>query len=149
MISIKDGDLLTNPRLHGNLYLKTLLLGESTSDLSASRTNRPLKFGYNFASGTTNRERQSVVNTREESRHILAIWSKVLAAKPEMVSELSGMLNTAEPRHFRGRQRAMVRGQKCRECAGRGWYHGGGGVHATRDEEAQKDGRGVSIPAVA
>jgi hypothetical protein len=97
MISTEDGDLLMDPRLRGNLYLKGLLLGESTSDLSASHTNRPLKFGYNFASGTTNRERQSVADTREESRHILAIWSKVLAVKPEMVSELSDMLNTAEP----------------------------------------------------
>jgi hypothetical protein len=95
IISTKDGDLLTDPRLHGSLYLKGLLLSESTPQLSASITNRPLKFGYNFASGTTNRERQSIASAREESTHILAIWSQVLTAKPELVSELSGMLNTA------------------------------------------------------
>lgn len=95
IISTEEGDLLMDPRLHGSLYLKGFLLSESTPQLSASITNRPLKFGYNFASGTTNRERQSITDAREESTRILAIWSQVLAAKPEMVSELSGMLNTA------------------------------------------------------
>jgi hypothetical protein len=95
IISTKDGDLLTDPRLHGSLYLKGFLLSESTPRLSASITNRPLKFGYNFVSGTTNRKRQSIASAREESTHIPAIWSQVLATKPEMVSELSGMFNTA------------------------------------------------------
>ena len=43
----------------------------------ASISSQPLKFGYNFASGRTNRERQSVANAKEESRAILAICSRM------------------------------------------------------------------------
>ncbi|KAG7289904.1 hypothetical protein NEMBOFW57_006281 [Staphylotrichum longicolle] len=99
IISTASGDLLVSTQLCGLIYLKGLLLCESTPFRSASITNEPLKFGYNFASGTTNRERQSVANAGEESKAILAIWSKVLVEKPDMASELSAMLNTTEPRH--------------------------------------------------
>ena len=96
MISTEHGDLLTDTQLRGNIYLKGLLLNESTDIRSASITNRPLKFGYNFLLGRTNRERQSVGSAAEESYRILAIWSKVLAKKPEKVQELSDMLNDNE-----------------------------------------------------
>jgi hypothetical protein len=90
---------LTNPALCGTIYLKGLLLAESTDSQSASISSQPLKFGYNFASGKTNRERQSVANAREESRAILLIWKRVLATKPEMAQELSAMLSTADPQY--------------------------------------------------
>lgn len=93
IVSTERGDLLTDPRLRGNIYLKGLLLGESTPTRSASITDRPLKFGYNFAHGRTNRERQSVAGADEEAEAMLAIWGRVLAAKPDMAAELSEMLN--------------------------------------------------------
>jgi hypothetical protein len=99
IISTEDGDLLTTSQLCGNIYLKGLLLNESTPSRSASITNRPLKFGYNFAFGRTNRGRQSVAGANEESKAILAIWSSVLVAVPEMVQELSDMLDTTEPEY--------------------------------------------------
>jgi hypothetical protein len=99
VISTEDGDLLTDSQLCGHIYLKWLLLCASTPEQSASITNHPLRFGYNFASGRTNRERQSVSGADEEARAIFAIWSKVLAVKPEMVTELSAMLNTADPQY--------------------------------------------------
>ncbi len=99
IISTENGDLLTAPQLCGHLYLKGLLLCASTPTRSASITDGPLKFGYNFASGSTNRERQSVSGADEEATAILAIWSSALDAKPEMVAELSAMLNTTEPRY--------------------------------------------------
>jgi len=97
IISTAHGDLLTDPGLRGNIYLKGLLLGESTPARSASITNRPLRFGYNFANGRTNRERQSVYGASEESAAILAIWDGVLTAKPDMAAELSEMLNDPAP----------------------------------------------------
>jgi hypothetical protein len=98
-ISTEHGRLLTDPDLRGNIYLKGLLLAESTPSRSASITDKPLKFGYDFASGRTNRERQSVASAKQEARAILAIWSQVLAEKPEMVQELSDMLNTDDPKY--------------------------------------------------
>jgi len=97
IISTDDGDLLTDPGLCGHIYLKGLLLCESVPTQSASITDQPLRFGYNFAFGHTNRERQSVASADEEARAILAIWSKALEAKPDLVSELSAVLNTTEP----------------------------------------------------
>jgi hypothetical protein len=99
IVSTDAGDLLTSPTLRGKIYLKGLLLAESTPSKSASISGQPLKFGYNFASGKTNRERQSVAGTDEESRAILAIWDRVLAIKPEMAQELSAMLGTADPQY--------------------------------------------------
>lgn len=97
IVSTEYGDLLTDPRLRGNIYLKGLLLAESTSTQSASITDHPLMFGYNFAHGRTNRERQSVAGAGEEAEAILAIWGSVLAAKPDMAAELSEMLNDPSP----------------------------------------------------
>ena len=99
IISTKEGDLLMSPQLRGNLYLKGLLLDESSASRSASITNQTLNFGYNFAHGRTNRERQSVSSAEEESKAILAIWGRAIAAKPEIVEKLSGMLNTTEPEY--------------------------------------------------
>lgn len=99
IISTDAGDLLTDPDLCGRIYLKGLLLSESLPRRSASITSLPLRFGYNFARGYTNRERQSVESAEEEARGILNIWSKALNAKPEVVSELNALLNTTEPNY--------------------------------------------------
>lgn len=93
VVMTAHGDLLTDPSLRGKIYLKGLLLGESTPDRPASLTNLPLQFGYNFAFGVTNREREFLSTASEEAAAILKIWSGALTAKPEVVKELSDMLN--------------------------------------------------------
>ncbi|KJR86018.1 uncharacterized protein SPSK_08727 [Sporothrix schenckii 1099-18] len=96
------GDLLLAPHLRGKLYLKGLLLKESKTGQSASMTGRPLRFGYNFAIGRTNRERMSVGSAGEEGRAMLAIWNAVLQEYPSLATSaenLSDMLNTVEPEY--------------------------------------------------
>lgn len=93
IISTHHGDLLTQPALRGSIYLKGLLLLDSTAKASASTTNRPLRFGYNFAQGQTNRERQVVTGPNKEAKSIFAIWAAVLRTRPELAKELSDMLN--------------------------------------------------------
>lgn len=93
------GDMLIAPQLRGQLYLKGLLLQESTAWRSASMTGRPLRFGYNFSSGKTNRERMSVASAEEEAQAIFGIWDAVLDGRPDMVTQLSDMLNTTEPQY--------------------------------------------------
>ncbi|KAF7562022.1 hypothetical protein G7046_g2127 [Stylonectria norvegica] len=88
------GDLITDPQLRGNIYPKGLLLKESTPENSASITGKPLKFGYNFQQGITNRERQSVANAWQESEAYSAIWNEVLIVRPGHISLLSEMLNS-------------------------------------------------------
>ncbi|KAI9147985.1 hypothetical protein HJFPF1_11806 [Paramyrothecium foliicola] len=93
IISTSLGDLLIDPELRGSIFLKGLLLSTSRNK-SASCTGQPLKFGYNFSTGRTNRERLSMANSFEEAKGILAIWNKALVSNPELVKELSDMLNT-------------------------------------------------------
>jgi hypothetical protein len=99
IISTMMGDLLLDPSFRGNIYLKGLLLLESTAMRSASITNLPLMYGYNFASGSTNRERQSVASAAEEAKAIHVIWGKALVAKPLLISNLFTMLNTSDPQY--------------------------------------------------
>lgn len=113
------GDLLTDPRLRGRIYLKGLLLHESTDRRSASITNRPLRFGYNFAHGKTNRERQSVADAVEEGMAILLIWKMVVANRPEMLSELSDMLNATDPEYADVAWVVWGRGRVDKETASR------------------------------
>lgn len=97
------GDLLLAPQFRGQVYLKGLLLKESTSWQSASITGRPLRYGYNLSTGITNRERTSVASADEEGRAILAIWDSVLQEHPdswpEMAALFSDMLNTEDPEY--------------------------------------------------
>ncbi|RYP33945.1 hypothetical protein DL766_003217 [Monosporascus sp. MC13-8B] len=84
----------------GNIYLKGLLLQESRVSKSASITGKKLKYGYNFAKGATNRERQSMAGTNQESGAILSIWNEALknpAASESLVDRLHLMLNGRYP----------------------------------------------------
>ncbi|KAI0383054.1 hypothetical protein F5Y04DRAFT_279296 [Hypomontagnella monticulosa] len=98
-IRTKDGDLLIDSDFSGNIYLKGLLLKESSPDRSASRTGKKLKYGYNFANGITNRERESVASADDESRAILAIWNQVLLSNKHLVGKFHGLLNSEEPEY--------------------------------------------------
>jgi hypothetical protein len=132
IVSTVDGDLLLDPDLRGCLYLKGLLLAESTKRTSASRTSVPLKFGYNFSSGATNRERSLMANANEESERISAIWGRALQLRPELVSELSDMLNS-EGKIFADVYHAKrflsydtvqcLKKHLCRDSSRRLWYY--------------------------
>ncbi|KAK5994360.1 hypothetical protein PT974_04834 [Cladobotryum mycophilum] len=97
IISSARGDLITDPSLRGNLYLKGLLLSKSTRKVSASLTGKNLRFGYNFYQGQTNRERQSFTKTEEEGYAIINIWDAVISFRPEYVAHLSDMLLLSKP----------------------------------------------------
>lgn len=96
-IRTNEGDLITDERFSGRIYLKGLLLKESKPSKSASLTGLKLKYGYNFATGQTNRDRQSIATANEESRAILSIWGNVLDMRPtptELIEEFHNMLNS-------------------------------------------------------
>lgn len=104
VISVAGGDFIISKTLRGDIYLKGLLLKASKSNAatgqeSASITGKTLRFGYNFAHGNTNRDRQSLAGANDEARAIFAIWRDVLRQKPELVSELHKMLNTRDPEY--------------------------------------------------
>ncbi|KAI1857623.1 uncharacterized protein JN550_013135 [Neoarthrinium moseri] len=101
-ITVSEGDLITDSAFRGNIYLKGLLLktskkGDLRDEDSASITGKPLKFGYNFANGAMNRDRQSLATAGEEGVAIRSIWNQVLFLKPDIAKELHDMLNSKFP----------------------------------------------------
>jgi hypothetical protein len=106
VISTASGKLLTSEDLGGNLYLKGLLLRESTMFRSASVTGHPLGFGYDFAQGKTNRERESLGNAHQESFYICDILVAALSVRPDLVGRVCDLLNSAEPRYVEGEIKA-------------------------------------------
>ncbi|RYO82243.1 hypothetical protein DL762_006724 [Monosporascus cannonballus] len=100
IVPTEEGDLIVDQHFRGNIYLKGLLLQESRVSKSASITGKKLKYGYNFAKGATNRERQSMAGTNQESGAILSIWNEALknpAASESLVDRLHLMLNGRYP----------------------------------------------------
>ncbi|KAI0024867.1 hypothetical protein F4780DRAFT_794006 [Xylariomycetidae sp. FL0641] len=99
-VATARGDLLLSPRFQGRIYLKGLLLKASTPNRSASRTGKPLAYGYNFANGITNRERESMATAKDETRAILSIWQSACAKSPDpdgIIRTLHEMLNSDNP----------------------------------------------------
>ncbi|KAI1144079.1 hypothetical protein F5Y05DRAFT_407479 [Hypoxylon sp. FL0543] len=96
IVKTRVGDLILDPRYGGNIYLKGLLLKESKEGRSASITAKKLKYGYNFATGATNRERESVASADDESRAILSIWNEALITKEDLVGKLHELLNSKD-----------------------------------------------------
>ncbi|KAK6864253.1 hypothetical protein PG995_000781 [Apiospora arundinis] len=100
IVSVAEGDLISSKHpLRGNLYLKGLLLKASKVGESASLTGKRLRFGYNFANGETNRDRQSLPTAGNEAKAIAAIWTSIIQKKPDLISELSHMLDTRKPEY--------------------------------------------------
>lgn len=97
IIITSSGDLALAEQLRRNLYIKGLLLKESTDIMSASVSGHPLKYGYNFAKGKTDRDRHNMASANEESKAIHDIWRRVvIERKPALISDLSEMLNSTQ-----------------------------------------------------
>ncbi|KAI0145913.1 hypothetical protein F4776DRAFT_660789 [Hypoxylon sp. NC0597] len=99
IVRTREGDLIVDPRYGGNIYLKGLLLKESNDGRSASITGKKLKYGYNFANGVTNRERESMAGVDDESRAIISIWSQALIANDDLVEKLHELLSSGDPEY--------------------------------------------------
>ncbi|KAM0526209.1 hypothetical protein ACHAPS_004218 [Verticillium nonalfalfae] len=111
-ITTSRGKLLLEPKYHGKLYLKGLLLSNSAQNSagvggelyfnslflsysaqnSASISGKQMRYGYDFADGSTNRDRRHVATATEEAETIASIWAQSIEKRPEMVDNLSDML---------------------------------------------------------
>lgn len=105
IISTVYGDLLISADQRGKVYLKGLLVSESTQYHSAIVTRRPLAFGYNFASGRTDRDRRSLVD--DESEAMCKILSEALTIRPDLAGKVCDLLNSAHDRYAEGQCSAL------------------------------------------
>ncbi|KAF3353437.1 hypothetical protein VdG1_08104 [Verticillium dahliae VDG1] len=90
-ITTSRGKLLLEPKYHGKLYLKGLLLSHSAHN-SASISGKQMRYGYDFADGSTNQDRLHVATAAEEAATIASIWAQSIEQRPEMIDNLSDML---------------------------------------------------------
>ncbi|KAJ3526441.1 hypothetical protein NM208_g10295 [Fusarium decemcellulare] len=96
-VSTRWGDLLLRPKFRGNLYLEGILLRRPTQSRSASITENPLRYGYNFLKeAVRGNEVNPLSSCEEEGLAILSIWDWVLRRQPTYVAKLSEMLNSPE-----------------------------------------------------
>ncbi|XXH04718.1 hypothetical protein Hte_011140 [Hypoxylon texense] len=99
VVTTPNGDLIIDPRYGGHVYLKGLLLKEPVPGRFASITGKPLRYGYNFATGVTNRERESMAAADDETRAIISIWGQAVAGKRDLIGRLHDLLNSRNPEY--------------------------------------------------
>lgn len=92
-LTTKHGDLIWGPTSCRTLYLKGLELSSSTDAASASITGKPLKFGYNFVDGSTDRDRKSVKTAGQEAYAIAKIWDEAVRLDKSHVKSLHDLLS--------------------------------------------------------
>ncbi|KAF4985482.1 hypothetical protein FDECE_16525, partial [Fusarium decemcellulare] len=96
-VSTKWGDLLLRQKFRGNLYFEGILLRRPTQSRSASVTENPLRYGYNFLKeAVSGNEVNPLSSCEEEGLAILSIWDWVLRRQPTYVAKLSEILNSPE-----------------------------------------------------
>ncbi|OCT50090.1 hypothetical protein CLCR_06541 [Cladophialophora carrionii] len=94
VIHTPAGDLIGDPRYRGRVYVKGLLV----SEYGVYKSNgKDYRFGYNFNTGDVNRDRQSLLNPREEAKVLAKIWESAIAMKGvEMVNSYVELFNQDE-----------------------------------------------------
>lgn len=76
IIATPYGSLIMDDAFRGRVYLKGLLL-ENFS------TEKPFRFGYNFFTGTVNRDRERLANSEEEARVLAQIWAAAIQSNED------------------------------------------------------------------
>ncbi|KAJ5020021.1 putative modification methylase [Colletotrichum sp. SAR 10_99] len=81
IIRTEHGDLLLGPQFAGRIYLKGLRVsGHGLDGVTYS-------YGYDFASGRINRDRERMMKQREEARIVASIWELAVIERPELTKE--------------------------------------------------------------
>ncbi|KAI1646340.1 uncharacterized protein F4817DRAFT_366019 [Daldinia loculata] len=99
IVRTERGDLILDSRFSGSIYLKGLLLKESKNGRSASITGKKLQYGYNFADGVANREREFLTHADDELAAILRIWNRAFRLQDNMVAKFHELLNSEKPEY--------------------------------------------------
>ncbi|KAI8263425.1 putative modification methylase [Colletotrichum sp. SAR11_239] len=81
IIRTGHGDLLIGPPFAGRIYLKGLRVsGQGPNSARYS-------YGYDFANGRINRDRERMMNQMEEARIVASIWEMAVIERPELTKD--------------------------------------------------------------
>lgn len=72
IIRVDQGDLILDVSFAGKVYLKGLYVSDS------SPCGVPYRYGYNFATGYINRDRERLTDQNEEATNLTAIWEAAM-----------------------------------------------------------------------
>ena len=72
VIETGAGDIIIDEKFRGKVYLKGILLSGPISETDS------FKLGYNFLTGTVNRDRQRLVDKQEEANLVRQIWEAAI-----------------------------------------------------------------------
>jgi hypothetical protein len=82
IVRTAQGDLIRDPTYQGSMYLRGLLLPRGGT------SGKSYAYGYNFVDGRTSRDRDTLSGSREEGKHIAAIWAAAIQADDSADSDL-------------------------------------------------------------
>ncbi|KAJ0365562.1 hypothetical protein COL154_004419 [Colletotrichum chrysophilum] len=89
IIRTEHGDLLMGPPFAGRIYLKGLRVsGQGPGSATYS-------YGYDFAKGRINRDRERMMNQMEEARIVASIWEMAVIERPELTKEYVRLFDVA------------------------------------------------------
>ncbi|KAJ0344637.1 hypothetical protein KNSL1_009134 [Colletotrichum chrysophilum] len=89
IIRTEHGDLLIGPPFAGRIYLKGLRVsGQGPGSATYS-------YGYDFAKGRINRDRERMMNQMEEARIVASIWEMAVIERPELTKEYVRLFDVA------------------------------------------------------
>ncbi|KAF4835438.1 putative modification methylase [Colletotrichum siamense] len=81
ILRTEHGDLLIGPPFAGRIYLKGLRVpGQGLSSATYS-------YGYDFANGRINRDRERMMNQMEEAKIVASIWEMAVIERPELTKD--------------------------------------------------------------
>ncbi|CZT07834.1 uncharacterized protein RCO7_10885 [Rhynchosporium graminicola] len=84
MIQTVHGSLILDPMFSNKLYLKGLLLERNFG--------KEFRFGYNLLAGQVNRDRERLVNSKQEAKRFANIWAEAIEIDKNIVEKFVSML---------------------------------------------------------
>lgn len=81
IVQTPQGDLLLEPTHSGRVYLKGLRVAGHGPD------GRLYRFGYNFATGSINRDRERLMDRDEEAGMVASIWEQAILKEGDKITD--------------------------------------------------------------
>ncbi|OAL39774.1 hypothetical protein AYO20_00686 [Fonsecaea nubica] len=82
IVRTTTGDLILDPRFRGRIYLRGLLVAQTSG---YAQNDKGYCFGYNFYNGQINRDRQRMASPHEEANAMASIWTQAIQLKGDWV----------------------------------------------------------------
>ncbi|KAJ3958603.1 hypothetical protein N0V92_004827 [Colletotrichum tropicale] len=115
IIRTTSGDLLLDPTFAGRIYLKGLLVLDNGPWATRRET---YTVGYDFASGSINRDRERMMDPTEEAQIIAEIWEAAIDQRPDLTKRYFDLFDNGDSKDVAFSDRVVSK-----RMAGHVWQH--------------------------